>query len=59
MLWFNFILGSNFILLIVYLNSLSYITIAKNKGKLKFEPRIKLIGSGLSDVEQEDMVHQR
>ena len=43
MLWFNFILGSNFLFfcfkLIIML--LSYITIPKNKRK-KFEPRIKL-----------------
>ena len=44
MLWFNFILDSNFLFfcskLIIML--LSYITIPKKQKKRKFEPRIKL-----------------
>ena len=51
MLWFNFILGSNFIffcfkhiiiLLSYIMILLSYITIHKKQKNTKFEPRIKL-----------------
>ena len=35
MLWFNFIIGLNFMFLVS--NSLSYITIPQNKGKDKIE----------------------
>ena len=37
MLWFNFFLALNFAS-----NSLSFIAIPQNKGKIKFNPRIKL-----------------
>ena len=37
MLWFNFILGLNYIFFVS--NSLSYITIPQNKGKDKIKPQ--------------------